>query len=350
MLTNMKGYWWGLVLLSAGLASCGAPEPVMRQKEVYSTLVSITLFQNTSNSVFDHIFQRLETIDQQMSAQRPTSQISQVSRQAGIAPVKVSSDTLWVLQNSLRMSQLTDGIFDPTIGPVTFLWNVEGDNPHVPSPAQIAAAKALVNWRDVVINPTERTVYLTKPGMRLDFGGIAKGYAMDEAVRIAKAAGDTVGIFNMGNSSICLLGTKPGHQPWRVGLQTPEYGAPRDSIMGIVEGYNFVVETSGPYERYFVQDGKYYHHIMDPRTGAPAQSGLAQVTLLMPVDTKLGDGLSTSCFILGLDKGMKLIESLPGAQAIFVTTDHKVFVTPGAVAQLTLTNPNYHLATFTPSH
>ncbi len=350
MLTNMKGYWWGLVLLGAGLVSCGTPEPVMRQKEVYSTLVSITLFQNTSNSVFDQIFQRLETIDQQMSAQRPTSQISQISAHAGISPVKVSSDTLWVLQNSLRMSQLTDGIFDPTIGPVTFLWNVEGNNPHVPSADQIAKAKALVNWHDIVINPGQKTVYLTKPGMRLDFGGIAKGYAMDEAVRIAKAAGDSVGIFNMGNSSICLLGSKPGHVPWRVGLQTPEYGAPRDSIMGIVEGYNFVVETSGPYERYFVQDGKYYHHIMDPRTGAPAQSGLMQVTLLMPADTKLGDGLSTSCFILGLDKGMKLIESLPGAQAIFVTTDHKVYLTPGAVAQFTLTNPNYHLATFTPAH
>jgi thiamine biosynthesis lipoprotein len=337
-------------LLISLLSSCADPGPVVQQQDIYTTSIILSLYGNPQPVVFNKIFARLHQIDLQMSAQRPNSEINDVSDHAGKSPVKVSPDTLIVLENALKMAKLTDGIFDPTIGPVTTLWNVEGENPHVPSPQAIAQARALVNWRDVVIDQNAGTVFMTKPGMRLDFGGIAKGYAMDEAVRIARSYGVKTGIFNMGDSSICLLGTKPNGEPWKVGIQDPSYGAPRSSIIGIVQGYNFVVETSGPYERYFVQDGKHYHHIMDPRTGAPAESGLSQVTLLMPVDTTLGDGLSTSCFILGLDKGMKLITSLPGASAIFVTKDKKVYLSPGVAGRFRLTEQGktlgYQLETF----
>ncbi|NNM67478.1 MAG: FAD:protein FMN transferase [Spirochaetales bacterium] len=336
-------------LLVSLLSSCADPGPIVQQQDIYTTSIILSLYGNPPPVVFDKIFARLHQIDLQMSAQRSNSEINDISDHAGKSPVKVSPDTLIVLENALSMAKLTHGIFDPTIGPVTALWNVEGENPHVPSPEAIAHARALVNWRDVVINQQAGTVFLTRPGMRLDFGGIAKGYAMDEAVRIARNYGVKTGIFNMGDSSICLLGTKSNGEPWKVGIQDPSYGAPRSSIIGIVQGYNFVVETSGPYERYFVQNGKHYHHIMDPRTGAPAESGLSQVTLLMPVDTTLGDGLSTSCFILGLNKGMQLINSLSGASAIFVTKDKKVYLSPGVAGRFSLTEQGkalgYRLAT-----
>jgi thiamine biosynthesis lipoprotein len=313
----------------------------VQQQDIFTTVISLSLYGNPDDTVFVKIFDRLHQIDTWMSDFRPDSEISLVSKHAGLGPVKVSPETLTVVKHALAESTLTNGIFDPTIGPVTHLWDVGSEHPKVPSARAIATALALVNWKDVLVDETVGAVALTKPGMVLDLGGVAKGFAMDEALRIAQESGVKAGIFNMGNSSIGFLGKKPGGKPWKVGIQNPFQ--PNSTYFATMEGFDMTVETSGPYEKFFVQDGKRYHHIMDPRTGSPADSGLEQVTLILPLDTKLADGLSTSCFILGLKKGMALIESLPDAAAIFVTTDHKVFLSSRVGNRFTLIDKAFQL-------
>ena len=332
----------GVVFL---LASCqpANPTPKVQQQEIFTTAITLTLYGNPDDAVFTRIFDRLHAIDNLMSDYDPNSELSRLSAAAGTGPFKVSPETLQVVKSGLSESALTKGIYDPSIGPVTHLWDVAGNqglpHPKVPSAEAIKKARDLVNWKDVVVDDAASTVTLKRKGMILDLGGIAKGYAMDEALRIAQAAGVSSGIFNMGNSSMALLGQKPGNKDWKIGVQDP-FDA-QGNYFAIVSGHDMTVETSGPYEKFFISDGHRYHHIMDPRTGSPASSGLEQVTLLLPLDTKLADGLSTSCFILGLEKGMALIESLPDAAAIFVTSDKKVHLSSRVGSRFVLKNPAF---------
>jgi len=339
----------GLLAILLLLSSCQPADsgsPKVQQQDIFTTVISLSLYGNPDDAVFVKIFDRLHQIDGWMSDFSPTSELSLVSQRAGLGPVKVSPETLTVVNHALAESALTGGIFDPTIGPVTHLWDVGGANPRVPSPQALAAALSLVNWKDVHVDQAAGTVALARPGMILDLGGVAKGFAMDEALRIAQESGVKAGVFNMGNSSIGFLGKKPNGNPWKVGIQNPFQ--PNNGYFATIEGFDMTVETSGPYEKFFLQDGKRYHHIMDPRTGSPAQSGLEQVTLQLPLDTKLADGLSTSCFILGLEKGMALIESLPDAAAIFVTTDRRVYLSSRVGHRFTLIDQSFKLGSAGP--
>ena len=332
------------LLVLTFLVSCqppAPPSPRVQQQDVFTTLVTLSFYDGPEETVFSSIFDRMRQIDGWMSDYSADSEISRVSAQAGVAPVRVSPETFSVVKQALAQSALTGGVFDSSIGPVTHLWDVGNPKPSVPTAAAIATAKALVNWKDVVLDEAAGTVFLKRKGMRLDVGGVAKGFAMDQALGIARKAGVTSGIFNMGNSSIGFLGRKPGGKPWRVGLQDPFLA--NGSYFATVEGFDMTVETSGPYEKFFVVDGKRYHHIMDPRTGAPAESGLEQVTLILPLDTKLADGLSTSCFILGLDRGLALIESLPEVAAIFVTHDRRVILSSRMGDKFTLLDTTFSL-------
>jgi thiamine biosynthesis lipoprotein len=333
-----------LVLTALLVTACqapAAPTATVQQKNVFTTVVTLTLYDAAKPEVFETAFARMGQIESLMSDYIAGSEISRVSAQAGVAPVKVSPETVAVVKQALVQSDLTGGIFDPSIGPVTHLWDVGSAHPQVPSASAIAAAKALVNYKDVVIDDAASTIYLKRKGMRLDVGGIAKGFALDQTLAIARKAGVTSAIFNMGNSSIGFLGYKPGNKLWKIGVQDPFLA--NGSYFATVTGHDITVETSGPYEKFFMAEGKRYHHIMDPRTGAPADSGLEQVTLILPLDTKLADGISTSCFILGLEKGMAFIESLPEAAAIFVTHDRKVYLSSRVGDRFTLVDKTYTL-------
>jgi thiamine biosynthesis lipoprotein len=336
----------GLLSVLLGCQDQPPPGPKVEQQEIFTTVITLSFYDNPGEAVYTSIFDRLHQIDGWMSDYKSDSEISRVSAQAGLGSVAVSPETLHVIQTALSESALTNGIFDPTIGPVTHLWNVGSDTPRVPSSEAIAAARTLVNWKDVVVDEKKGTLFLKRKGMQLDVGGVAKGFAMDEALAIARKAGVTSGIFNMGNSSIGLLGKKPGGKPWKIGIQDPFQAT--GAYFATVEGFEMTVETSGPYQKFFMSGGKRYHHIMDPRTGSPAASGLEQVTLLLPLDTKLADGLSTSCFILGLDKGMALIESLPDAAAVFVTSDRRVVLSSRVGTKFTLLDKTFTLVPVRP--
>ena len=185
-----------------------------------------------------------------------------------IAPVAVSADTYSVIREAVAISRLGDGRFDLTVGPLVRLWGIGTDDARVPSPAEITAALGLVGWRDVELSEPDATVFLRRPGMAIDLGAIAKGYAADEAAAVLAAKGVKAALVDLGGN-VLTLGAKPDGSPWRIGLQDPDPSVPRGSHIGIIEfeGSRSVV-TSGTYERYFVRDGVRYHHLLDTATGS----------------------------------------------------------------------------------
>ena len=274
-----------------------------------------------------------------MSANAPGSEVDMVNQAAGKAPVRVTDDFFAVMARAMELAKLSNGLFDPSVGPLVKLWGINTDHARVPSPPEIAAARRLVGWRDVVLDPAARTVFLKRPLMSLDVGGIAKGYAADEMVRILGARGVKSALIDLGGN-IFAMGSKPDGRPWRIGIQDPD--APRGTSFGVATVVNMTVVTSGVYERFFIQDGKRYHHIMDTRTGSPVDNGLASVTVIAD-RSFAADGLTLSLFSLGPSKGMALARQM-GLEVIMVGADHRVYATPGVRAVFTITEAGFAYA------
>lgn len=249
---------------------------------------------------------------------------------------QVSEETANVLQTALSLAALTNGTFDPTIGPVSSLWDISG-TPHVPSADALAAAIKLVDYTGVTIDGT--TVALAKPGMMLDFGGIGKGYAADLAAQIYEKYGVQTALLNLGGN-VYAYGNKADGSDYRIGLRDPN-GADND-YFAIVSVQNTSVVTSGVYERYFESDGVTYHHLFNPETGYPTDNGLAAVSVVCESST-MADALSTALFVMGLEDGLAFAKTLDGVEAAFITTDQKVYVTDGLKGNIEITNESYIL-------
>jgi thiamine biosynthesis lipoprotein len=291
----------GFCVLGSGCAQTPYPQT----ESVLGTVCSVNLYGKGSARLYRNIFARLREIEGRMSANLPDTELEQINAQAGIAPVKVHRDCLEVLLSARRFAEITGGAFDPTIGPLVKLWNIGFSGARVPSREEIDRALPLVNWRDLIIDQDAGTVFLARPGMRLDIGGIAKGYAADEAVKLIRRAGIPRAIVDLGGN-IFAYGAKEGNQPWRVGIQNPS--GLRNDYLGVLELRNKTVVTSGVYERFLEADGKHYHHILSPQDGYPVENGLVSVTIITGRSLD-ADGLSTGVFALGYEQGRALIDA-----------------------------------------
>ncbi len=326
-----------LLVAMSLFVSCA--KPAASQTEfVLGTVCTINLFEKGTADAYREIFARLREIEDRMSANRDDTEIGSINRNAGVAPAAVHPDVVEVVSAALRYASLSGGTFDPSIGPVVKLWNIGSDDARVPSDAELASALPLVDYRDVVVDEKAGTVFLKRKGMRLDLGAIAKGYAADEAARIIARRRIPRAIVDLGGN-ILAFGEKKGGQDWRVGVQDPT--SERGAYIGIISVKNKTMVTSGVYERFFIQDGKRYHHILSSRNGYPVDNGLLSVTIVADKSID-ADGLSTSVFALGLDAGSKLVESLPGVEAIFVSDDLSVRSTSGIKASFKLSDPRFH--------
>ena len=234
-------------------------------------------------------------------------------------------DTLYVVKRAREYGDLSHGRFDAAIGPLVRLWGIGTDRAKVPSPEEIAAARSLVDYRDVEVNESAGTVRLRKAGMALDLGAIAKGFAADRAAEALVKRGVKSAFIDLGGN-ILVVGSRPDGSPWRVGIQDP--WSERGATFAVVPVRNMAVVSSGIYERFFEQGGRRYHHIIDPDTGYPAETGIVSATVLArhAVDA---DALSTTVFLLGPSDGMKLITRLAGVEAVVVTDDRQVIISPG---------------------
>lgn len=326
------------------VASCGrGNEPLRGNTYLLGTVLNVAIHDGGyREELIEGMFDRVAEIEARMStstADYDTTELLAVNRAAGETPTSVSADTYEVLQEALYFSRLTDGAFDVTIWPLVALWGIGTDGAALPDQAEIDTARALVDYSALELLP-DRRVHLPTPGMGVDVGAIAKGYAADEAARILTEAGVEHALLDFGGN-ILLIGNKPDGSAWRIGVQRPD--GERSSFIGVLTLSDRSVVTSGPYERFFEQDGVRYHHILDSATGYPAENGLSQVTIIAGRSI-VADALSTACYVLGLEEGRALIESQPGVEAIFVTEDRLVHLTEGIGDRFELTDSDYTLA------
>lgn len=327
----------GLLVLVC--SNCSKPVPP-RTDMALGTVCTINLFEQGSEKRYDALFSRLDEIEAFMSANRENSTIGRINAAAGIRPVSADRETLEVLDVALRFAEQSAGRFDPTIGPLVKLWDIGGTNPAVPEPGDIHTARTLIDWRKVVINRQAETVYLPEKGMRLDLGAIAKGYAADELAKMIRGWGIKRGMIDLGGN-IFALGNKKAESPWHIGIRDPEESGGASVLSLYISDASMV--TSGINERFFIDNGKRYHHILDPETGYPADTDMLSVSILSPSSME-ADALSTTLFLLGIPRGLEYIETVPDVEAVFIDKSHKVYPSSGLSAKLQIRNPRYSLA------
>jgi thiamine biosynthesis lipoprotein len=288
------------------------------------TTNSLLAYGEKAEEALQKAKKRVEEIDDEMSAFKRTSYVSLLNENAGVEPLEVPSDVFKVLQCSKKIALLSEGAFDITIRPLSALWDFGNKIDFIPPKEEIDALleKGLVDEKGFLLDETKRTAFLAKKGMAIDLGGIAKGYAADEIKKIFQEEGIQDGLINLGGN-VLGLGSFQSNLPWRIGVRNPL------SLTGdyftILSIHEEAVVTSGVDEQFFIRDGVRYHHILDPRTGYPARSSLASVTILGK-ESMVADALATACFVLGKDKGSTLALGL-GYQTIFVSERGEVYAT-----------------------
>ncbi len=286
--------------------------------EALGTVCSVNAFGDGDAELYSVISARLMEIDSSFGVNRPGSDIARVNAAAGKERVTVGPDVFFVITAALDFARRSGGAFDPTIGPLVSLWGIGTDHQKVPSQEEIDAALTLVDWRKVSLEESGRSVFLEQEGMSLDLGGIAKGYAADELVRILKERQVSRAIIDLGGN-VCVFGSKADGSAWKVGIKNPLDGGQSVASVLELEGGLSVV-TSGNYERYFVSGGKRYHHIIDSKTGYPGGGDVASATIVASSSME-ADAMSTSAFLMGKDA---FLRAFPGVSCIFILSDGSI--------------------------
>lgn len=311
-----------------------------KENFVLGTIVTITLYDHQSEELLDSAFNKLTELENILSINKTNTLIDSINSNAGISPVVVDESTYHLIEKGIYYSKLTSGAFDLTIGPIVKLWDIGFPSARIPSNSEIQEKLSLVDYRLITLDEANHSVYLNKRGMCLDLGGIGKGYAADEVAQLLKNAGVQRALINLGGN-IYALGDKPSREPWTIGIQNPF--SSRGNTIGTIHITNQSVVTSGIYERYITdKDGTTYHHILNPDTGYPFTNDIAGVTIVSDFSTD-GDALSTAAFALGVENGLSFIEKLNGIDAIFITTDKKVYVTSGIKGNFRLQHHDFKL-------
>jgi len=274
-------------------------------------------------------FQEIKRIEQLMSPWVETSDVSRLNRSAGKEWTKVSPETIDVIQRSQKISGLSEGAFDITIAPLTQLWRKARERGVPPPSEEVKKILDLVNFRNLLIRSGGK-VFLKKKGMAIDLGGIAKGYAVDRAFEVLTSLGYKNLIVNAGGD--LRTGGLKNNEPWSIGIQNPRSA---EKVMAAISVINSAVATSGDYEKFFFHEGKRYHHILNPKTGFPAE-GCQSVTILSK-DGTTADGLATAVFILGPEKGYALCQRLEGVECFIVDKEGKTHFSPNLKTKISFT-------------
>lgn len=289
------------------------------------TVVSITVVSRSEDQAQKAInasFDELDRLAALLNFYSDTSEISMINRQAGEKPVKVSRDTLDIIEKAVYVSEMTDGAFDITVGPLVKLWDIQ--KKIIPDKESIKEKLKLVGYKNIVIDKTASTVFIKQKGAQIDLGGIIKGYAVDKVVAVLHKNGITSGVVAVGGE-IRLLGMKPDGTSWEVGVQNPRPKDSDDQVFATLQLSNKALSTSGDYIRYFEKNGVRYHHLLDPKTGYPSpQCGSATI---IADDNTTTDGFS-KLFILGPEKGLAVAKKL-GFDVLFIDCKGKVVMSDG---------------------
>jgi thiamine biosynthesis lipoprotein len=277
----------------------------------------------TGEADIDAVMREMQRIDLAMSTYKPTSEVSRVNARAARAPLRISRELFDLLCTAVEYSRITDGAFDVTYASVGFMYDFH--RRLKPTAAQIEAALPAVNYRNLELDPKRRTIHFTREGVRIDLGGIAKGYAVDRGITILQARGIRHALVSAGGDSR-IIGDRFG-KPWVVGIRHPDH---KEQVIARIPLVDTAISTSGDYERYFDENGVRYHHIIDPATGRPA-SKVRSATILAPTATRT-DGLSKTAFVLGPEAALEIYNRLEDVDAILVAPDGQVLYSKGLEA------------------
>lgn len=304
------------LLLGGCTPSSSSPKDVVSDTGFYfDTVVTITLY-HAEDSLIQECFTQMEAYESLLSRTREGSDIWNINHSQG-KTVTVSPTTASLLETALSYAKLSNGVFDPTIAPVTDLWDFQGKGSHsLPEASELEEALRHVGYETVCLEGT--SVTLSDPKAAIDLGGIAKGYIADRLKEFLVSNGVTSGLIDLGGN-LLTIGSKPDGTPWKLGIRKP-FAQTSSELCAAVSVSDESLVTSGSYERCFELDGTFYHHILEPDTGYPASTGLSGVSILSPSSVDC-DALSTICFLLGLEDGIQLIESLEETEALFITED-----------------------------
>jgi thiamine biosynthesis lipoprotein len=321
-----------LMLAASWLMPGCAPElPVQHRdsRPLMGTVVSLTIEGETPAALAqaaDAAYREMGRLSDMMNHYSPDSVVSEINRQAGVRPVSVPLELMDVLQSAQRMSARTNGAFDITVGSLRG-WRFDPAQPRIPTRAQIAAMLPRVGYRHLVLDATAGTAYLTRPGTRIDLGGIAKLYILNAGLQTLQRHEIANAMIN-GGGDVVVAGHIDG-RPWRVGIRDARQP---ERLYAVIERERGFVVSSGDYERYFTKNGRRYHHILDPRTGYPTV-GPHGVTLVGE-DIEAINGLSAAIMVLGAEAGRTLIEATPGIEGVIFERDGSVWVSPGLAQRL----------------
>jgi len=332
----------GLLLLSAAPPpDCEvAPGEIMERTEAhmgtYATLRVRIPERGPACDVVDKTmsesFAEVARLEQLLSEWRQGTELTAVNNAAGGTPVAVSDEVFALVERAFDYAARSDGAFDPTFASLWGLWTFGEDGVHtLPDPAEVERRRALVGWRAVKLDPQRKTVHLPTTGMKLGLGGIAKGWAVDKVVARLRAAGAHDFVVQLGGETFVEGELRPGAS--KVALRDPRGAGPFATLT-----WQGAVNTSGDYERFFMQDGVRYHHIIDPATARPAVRTRSATVLAR--DATSADALATAVFVLGPEQGIALVESLPGVEAIVVAADNRVWLSSGVPDDLELVPPS----------
>ncbi len=306
------------------LLGCSRNEqPISKSGMYFDTIITITVYHSEDEPLLDKCFSMAEYYENLFSKTIETSDIYQINHSQG-TPTEVHEETFYLLEKALDYAAMTEGAIDPTILPLSDLWNF-GENETVPKEEDIAFSLSQVGYENVILDSFSNTVTLKKENMGIDLGFIAKGYIADKMKEYLISEGVESALINLGGN-VLTIGNKPDGSAYTLGVREP-FGEANSSITTVKVTDKSLV-SSGVYERYFYEDDVLYHHILDTSTGYPVNNGLFAVTILSDFSME-GDAYSTICMCLGLEDGMELIESTEGIEALFITEDMELVYSSG---------------------
>lgn len=292
------------------------------------TYMTVTAYGDGAEEAVSAAIAEIERLDALLTATDDTGETYTVNQNGGGS---LSEDGMYLLERSLELYESTEGAFNVAIFPVMTAWGFVDDAFGVPSEAELKEALALLDVSSILVDTDGSTVTFAREGMAIDFGGIAKGYTSSRVIQILEEYGIESAVVNLGGN-VQVLGEKVDGSAWRVGILDP---ANPDEGIGVLETIDCAVITSGGYERCFEEDGVIYHHIIDPSTGYPAENGLASVTIVSQ-DGTLADALSTSLFVMGLEKATAFWQKNSDSfDVIFITDSGEIYVTEGIADDFT---------------
>lgn len=276
--------------------------------------------ESWAESRIDEAITEVQRIEKLLTTYNDLSQTCQINEKAGVEPVQVDKEVYNLIERSLRISVLTQGAFDITYGSIDKrLWNFDKDMTSLPNAETAKKMVRLINFRNVILNKQDQTVFLKEKGMRIGFGGIGKGYAADRAKSVMKMAGVESGIVNAAGD-LTVWGKQPNGKEWTIGIADPSRrGFPFASLALT----NMSVATSGNYEKYAIIDGIKYSHTIDPKTGYPVR-GIKSVTIICS-SAEISDAMATPVMVMGIKAGIHLIDQLKGIACIVIDDNDKIY-------------------------